>query len=110
MKMPRTFAASLLSLAVLLPGPSAVAAEKQRTAPSPMNSVVEKISFENVSPLNQWIVLSKVGGELEPGRMMTPEAARTLARRLKDLPAGHTFSYKAGSRPGRIVLAISATC
>ncbi len=98
---------SLVSFALALSTGSATAAPAKKAAIRiPIDSVIEKVSFEKASLLDQALVLGRIN--VEPGEVLTQERAQQIARSFRLLAPQHGFSYKAGSKPGLVVLLISA--
>lgn len=74
----------------------------------PVNGIIEKITFENTGALDQALVLGWI--DTRPGDFLTRERAERIPARLKTLATPRTFTYKAGSTPGRVILSIGAGC
>jgi outer membrane protein assembly factor BamA len=103
-----------VSLVVLLAAPSSAAVSKSRVAGDP---VIEAVVFDGVSMAEHGAILERIG--VRVGDVLTFEARQRIGRRLNvvgDARAfsfanqGLTFSDRAGSRSGKVILVISAGC
>ncbi|MPY90393.1 MAG: hypothetical protein GEU99_21035 [Luteitalea sp.] len=74
----------------------------------PFSAIVETIEFNDVSQETQKLVLDRIG--VRPGDTLTVEARRRIARELRTVQKGMTFTYKSGAQLGTATLIISAEC
>lgn len=88
--------------------PFRVAAEGAAVKAIPYYAVVERITFENVELLDQALVLGWI--DTRPGDILTPERIERIPARLRTLASPRSFTYKAGSKPGQVILSIGAGC
>ncbi len=95
----------LMSVALFVATGSAAAAPDKPLKTIPVDAVIEKISFEGVGLLDQALILGRI--DIQPGDTLTIERVERIPARLKTLVKPHAFAYKAGSKPGRVVLSIS---
>ena len=96
------------SLALLMTTAAASAAPEKAIVTTPVNAILEKITFENAGLLDQTLVLGWI--DTRPGDFLTPQRLARIEARLKTLGNPRTFSYKSGSKPGQVVLSIGAGC
>jgi hypothetical protein len=85
--------------------------------PVAADPTIEAIVFDGVSMAEHATVLERIG--VHVGDVLTVEARHRIGRRLNVVgdirsfsltDGGLTFSDRAGSRPGRVVLVIAAGC
>jgi|CXWL01.1.fsa_nt_gi outer membrane protein assembly factor BamA len=101
----RLFASAGLAL-LMTTAVAAAPGEALKTIPQ--NGIIEKITFENTGALDQALVLGWI--DTRPGDFLTRERVERIPARLKTLGTPRTFTYKAGSKPGQVILAIGAGC
>lgn len=98
---------------VLLAGPSSALASPA----VPANAVIEAVAFEGISMAEHRTILDRIG--VRVGDRLGAQARQRIGRRLNVLGdardfsypnGGLTFSDRPGSKPGTVVLVISAGC
>lgn len=93
-----------LSLALVLTAGTAMAASNQPLKRVPVDAVIEKVDFEEVQLLDQALILGRIG--IRPGDTLTTERVAQIPARLRTLAKPPAFGYKAGSKPGFVILSI----
>lgn len=97
-----------VGVALLATAAIASAASDKPLKTSPVSGIIEEITFENTGALDRALVLGWI--DTRPGDFLTRERAERIPARLKALATPRTFTYKAGSKPGQVILAIGAGC